>query len=122
LQIDREEKIFLTYKGAKEKDRFKKRREIEIEIKDADSTEKLFSALAYEKVLVLEKRRRIWRLGRCEVALDELPLLGSFVEIEGPNEKKIADMQKNLRLSHLPHITESYASLMAEKLRRQSLG
>ena len=110
-----EEKVFLTYKGAKEKDEFKKRQEIEIEIKGADSVEKLLSALAYEKVLVFEKRRRIYRLGGCVVALDELPLLGSFLEIEGPDDKKIADVQKNLGLTDLPHITESYASLVAKK-------
>ena len=110
-----EEKMFLTYKGAKEKNEFKKRQEIEIEIKGADSVEKLLSALAYEKVLVFEKRRRIYRLGGCVVALDELPLLGSFLEIEGPDDKKIADVQKNLGLTDLPHITESYASLVAKK-------
>ncbi len=117
--VDDEEKVFLTYKGAREKDEFKKRQEIEIEIKDADSVEKLLSALAYEKVLVLEKRRRIWRLGGCKVALDELPLLGSFVEIEGPDDKKIADVQRNLGLADLPHITESYASLVAKKTNSQ---
>jgi len=110
-----EEKVFLTYKGAREKDEFKKRREIEIEVGDADSAEKLLSALAYEKVLVFEKRRRIWRLGGCKVALDELPLLGSFVEIEGPDDKKIADVQRNLGLADLPHIGKSYASLVAKK-------
>ena len=110
-----EEKVFLTYKGAREKDEFKKRREIEIEVGDADSAEKLLSALAYEKVLVFEKRRRIWRLGDCKIALDELPLLGSFVEIEGPDSRKITDVQKDLGLADLPHITESYASLVAKK-------
>jgi len=121
-QADQTEKIFMTYKGAREKDPFKKRLEIEIEIKDADSARKLFSELGYESALVVEKKRRIWRLCQCEVALDELPLLGSFVEIEGPEEEKIAEVQKNLGLAHLPHITESYASLMAEKLRQQNSG
>ena len=110
-----EEKVFLTYKGAKEKDEFKKRQEIEIEIKGADSAEKLLSALGYEKISVFEKRRRIWRLSECSVALDELPLLGSFVEIEGPDDKKIADVQMELGLADLPHIPESYASLVAKK-------
>ena len=40
-------RFFLTYKGAKEKSNFKKRREIELEITDADSMEKLLSALGY---------------------------------------------------------------------------
>ena len=115
LLVGKSERFFLTYKGAKEKDEFKKRQEIEIEIKGADSVEKLLSALAYEKVLVFEKRRRIWRLGDCKVALDELPLLGNFVEIEGPDDKKIAAIQRNLGLADLPHIGKSYASLVAKK-------
>ena len=112
----KKEKSFLTYKGPKQKDDFKKRQEIEIEIGDADSAEELLSALGYEKALVFEKKRRIWQLNDCVVSLDELPLLGSFVEIEGPDGDSIADVQENLGLSDLPHIVESYALLMEEKL------
>jgi len=117
-ESDKDEKVFLTYKGAKEKNEFKKRQEIEIEIEigDLESAERMLSALNYEKVLVFEKKRGIWRLGECKIALDELPLLGSFVEIEGPNGDKIADVQKSLGLADLPHIGQSYASLMEEKL------
>ena len=120
LQADQTEKIFLTYKGAREKDNFKKRQEIEVEVKGVDSAEKLLSALGYEKALVFEKRRRIWRLSRCEIALDELSLLGSFVEIEGPDDGRIADVQRSLGLAGLPHIPKSYATLVAEKLHQQN--
>jgi len=116
--VGKSEKFFLTYKGAREKDEFKKRQEIEIEVGDADSAQKLLSALGYEKVLVFEKKRRIWRLGECEVSLDELPLLGGFVEIEGPDGESIADARRNLGLANVPHIGESYAFLMDEKLRQ----
>jgi adenylate cyclase class 2 len=109
------ESFFLTYKGAKEKSNFKKRQEIETEIKDVDSARKLLSALGYEKVLVVEKRRRLWRLGDCEIALDRLPLLGDFVEIEGPDDENIAEAQRSLGLADVPHIEESYASLVAKK-------
>lgn len=111
---DNKEKVLLTYKGAKEKDNFKKRKELEIEVKDLDSAGKLLSALGYEQALVVEKKRRIWQLGNCRVCLDELPLLGSFVEIEGPDGRKIADVQSSLGLANLPHIPESYAKLISE--------
>ena len=114
----RQEKIFLTYKGPKEKNRFKRRKEFELEVKDAGSAQQLLSALGYEKKMSIEKKRRLWRLGECEVALDELPLLGCFVEIEGPDERTIADVQKTLGLSLLPHIQKSYAALMRKKLRQ----
>ena len=109
------ERFFLTYKGAKEKSDFKKRQEIEIEIIEAQSTQKLLSALGYEKVLVVKKKRRLWQLGRCAVALDQLPLLGDFVEIEGPNNEEIANVQQSLGLAGSPHIEKSYAQLTKEE-------
>ena len=111
------ERFFLTYKGPKEKSRFKRRQEIEIEVNDADSAQKLLSALGYEKVLIVEKKRQVWRLGECEIDLDRLPLLGDFVEIEGPSDEKIADTQSSLGLSHLPHIRKTYSALIRQKMR-----
>jgi adenylate cyclase class 2 len=116
LLVGKSERFFLTYKGAKEKGKFKKRQEIEIEVGDAAEARRLLSVLGYEKALVFEKKRRIWQLDDCEIALDELPLLGFFLEIEGPDGEKIADVQKKLGLENLPHISESYATLMEQKL------
>ena len=109
------EKVFLTYKGAREKGQFKTRREIEVEVGDADLTMQLLSELGYETAIVVEKKRQAWKLADCEIALDELDRLGCFVEIEGPSEQKIADVQKDLGLADLQHIRESYASLIAKK-------
>jgi len=64
---------------------------------------------------LLKKNVAFGSLVDCEVALDQLPLIGDFVEIEGPDEAKIATVQKSLGLTDLPHITESYASLVAKK-------
>jgi adenylate cyclase class 2 len=111
-------RFFLTYKGAKEKSDFKKRQEIEIETNSAVITQRLLLALGYEKVLVVQKTRRLWRLGHCDVALDHLPQLGDFVEIEGHDDKTIADVQKRLGLAQLPSIAKSYAQMIKEKLNR----
>ncbi len=107
---------FLTFKGPRQKSELKKRQETNIEITDADSARKLLAALGYEHVLTVEKKRRLWHLGRCDVCLDELPGLGSFVEIEGAGESEIANIQKKLGLESLPHIPQSYASLLSAKL------
>jgi adenylate cyclase class 2 len=113
--INSETRFFLTYKGAKEKSNYKKRQEIEIEVSDADSTEKLLSALGYERKLSVDKKRSLWKFGGCEVALDRLQILGDFVEIEGPDDEKISWVQKSLGLESLPHIPKSYASMIVEK-------
>ena len=111
-KVGKSEKCFLAYKGAKENSNLKKRREIESEINDADTIQKILLALGYEQVLVVEKKRSLWQFGNCEVALDQLPILGDFVEIEGPDEEQIAKVQKSLGLTDLPHISKSYASLL----------
>jgi|WetSurMetagenome_2_1015567.scaffolds.fasta_scaffold873552_1 adenylate cyclase, class 2 len=119
-QISDNIKYLLGYKGAKEKSNFKKRQEIEVEIKNAEALKQLLSAIGYESKLCVEKKRRLWRLGGCEVALDELSVIGSFVEIEGPGDKEIADVQNKLGLSEIPHIKESYACLVTGKLQQNN--
>lgn len=113
----RHEKIFLTYKGPKEKTDLKKRQEIELELGNSDVAGKLLQALGYRDALTIEKTRSLWRLDDCLIALDQLPSLGNFVEIEGPNEEKIKSVQESLGLQHFSHIPESYASLMLNKKR-----
>ncbi|MHC4573710.1 MAG: class IV adenylate cyclase [Planctomycetota bacterium] len=115
-QVGDSVKNTLAYKGPKEKHDLKKRVEIEIEVGNIDAGKKLLTALGYHEVLTVEKKRRLWRLGDCEISLDELPLLGSFVEIEGPDGERIAGAQKDLGLSKLPHLPQSYAALIADKL------
>jgi adenylate cyclase class 2 len=110
------ESIILTYKGPRQDARFKSRQEIEIEVSDFEVAAQLLTALGYEKALVFEKRRQVWRLADCEVCFDELPLLGSFVEIEAPGESQIGDVLEKMELVHLGHVNESYAQLMREKL------
>jgi adenylate cyclase class 2 len=114
--VNGSERFLLTYKGAKQKSDFKKRQEIETEVGDTSSIEKLLLELGYEKTLTFEKKRRIWRFRECSIALDQLPLLGCFVEIEGPNAERIAELQQSLELAHLSHIRQSYALLIEQKL------
>lgn len=115
-QLDGDNKrCFLTYKGAKEEGDFKKRQEIEVEISSAEMAQRLLLALGYQEVLVVEKKRGLWRFSHCDVALDQVSQLGSFVEIEGPDDKTITDVQKRLELAHLPSIAKSYAQMIKEK-------
>ncbi len=116
------ERLILAYKGPKEQDDCKKRIEIEIEVSDADGTESLLGAIGYIRALAFNKRRRLWQLHGCEVALDELPLLGVFVEIEGPDSKTIARVQAMLQLETSPHIMDSYACLIDRRLSQLGLG
>jgi adenylate cyclase class 2 len=116
------EQLVLAYKGPKQQDDYKKRQETELEVNDAEAVELLFDGLGYRKALAFNKRRRLWNLGGCEVALDELPLLGPFVEIEGPDSQIIGRVQAMLDLSNVPHTPDSYACLIERELSRRGQG
>jgi adenylate cyclase, class 2 len=109
---DEKEKIILAYKGPRESGKFKRRQEVQFGVDNSEQAIALLSSLGYAEALVIQKRRKLWYLEGCEVALDELPQLGTFVEIEGPSEEKIADVQSLLGLADRLHIKESYAVLM----------
>jgi adenylate cyclase class 2 len=113
--IDGKESAYITFKGAREKTKYKSRPEYETGISDPNAAEKIFEGLGYEKRLTVEKQRSLWQLDGCEVCLDELPELGCFVEVEGPDEETISSVLAKLNLQNQPHISRGYASMTAQK-------
>jgi len=80
----------LTYKGPRESGPAKRRLEIELAVSDPQAAAELLEQLGLQQILRLQKRRQRYRLNDCRVELDELPVLGKFVEIEGPDLPAIA--------------------------------
>ncbi len=104
----------LTYKGPREAgSRMKSRREIQTEIADARSLAEILQAAGMKPFMTIEKRRASYTLGRCLVELDELPILGCFVEIEGAGERAINAVRRQLALDDAP-ITKTYLNLAIE--------
>jgi adenylate cyclase class 2 len=110
------EQFILTFKGPQQKSAFKSRLEIEVVVADFEAMRNILEQLGYKEHLRVEKDRHPWRLDHCEVCLDDVPPLGQFVEIEGPNENTIAEVLKKLDLNPKDHIPESYARMMTRKL------
>jgi adenylate cyclase class 2 len=107
--------IFLTYKGPNGKSAFKSRREIQVQVDDFDAIKNILLALGFIKNLSVNKVRHIWKLGKCEICLDKVRYLGTFVEVEGPNENAIAAILDKLGLDKTKHIPSGYARMTAEK-------
>lgn len=109
---------WLTYKGPREGgSRHKVREEIETTVGDVDAVAEVLRACGLREVMTIQKRRRRWDCNGCEVSLDELPLLGTFVEIESESTERIEQVRKLLSLDGEP-ITESYFQLLSEQCPR----
>jgi adenylate cyclase, class 2 len=109
----------ITFKGPRESGEVSRREEIEFEIGDFDDAAALLGKLGYERRLGFEKRRETWMLDGCLVELDELPYLGTFVEIEGDSDSKVLRTLKKLGLSHEEPVVRGYISMIDKLVREQ---
>lgn len=118
------ERVTLTHKGPPAHGALHSRDEHEMQLSGEDAAARAIAWLAsmgYQRFLSFEKHRRAWRLNECEVAIDRLPHLGVFVEIECvasedlPDEAKEAAVlatRDGLALSEAPRVHQSYPALM----------
>jgi predicted adenylyl cyclase CyaB len=104
----------LTYKGPREAGPMKRREEIELHTEDTAEAKVMLERLGFTTVLQYEKRREIWQCGGCEVVLDEVPHLGCFLEIEGPDEAAIEQVRDDLGWTQLIVEPRSYVALVLE--------
>jgi len=111
------ERCRLTFKGPASEEEVRSREELEVEISDGDVIQVLLEKLGFEQKLSFEKRRETWHFGETEVVLDELPLLGSFVEVEGPSKQVIGEALLALGLENEQRVRRGYAPMMGEKLK-----
>jgi len=108
------QRVTLAYKGPRREGPLKRRLEVETTVGSAEAILAILEAVGLSETFRYEKRRTMWHVGECEVALDELPHLGWFVEVEGPTEEAV--------LAHLadlggePLIRRTYIELLAEHL------
>jgi adenylate cyclase class 2 len=110
----------MTFKGPVQGGPIKSREELEIEVNDAEEAARLLGGLGFVVILDYEKRRESWRMGDCQVELDEPPHVGLFVEIEGPRDG-IRQTQERLGLGDVPHTPESYVQMLLSFSERNGL-
>jgi adenylate cyclase, class 2 len=109
----------LTYKGPREFDPrfiaggFKAREELETVVGQPDELEQLLERLGFQLTIVFEKSRETWHCGACVVTVDELPQLGWFCEIEGPDADTIEGLAQQLALQPDQQVSETYVELTA---------
>jgi adenylate cyclase, class 2 len=114
-------RCLVTMKGPLQAGQFKSREEIQFSADDPEAVRKIFQNLGYRSTLSFQKRRETWLFGGCEVALDEMPYLGTYVEIEGKGEASISAARASLGLSDLPSISTGYISLLSRYLEEHGI-
>lgn len=107
----------LTFKGpARRGGRAKVRTERQTHVGDPAVVAEILAACGLGEMVTIVKRRCSYRLGRCRVELDRLPILGCFVEIEGPSAKAIHAAAGRLDLRGEP-IKTHYVNLLKNRCR-----
>ena len=114
-------RCLITMKGPLQAGEFKTREEIQFSADDAGAVRKIFENLGYQLTLAFEKRREAWLFAECEVELDEMPYLGTYIEIEGKSEQTIAAARQALGLADLPLISTGYISLLSRYLEEHQI-
>ena len=107
-----EERHIITWKGPPHPGPLKSREELELEVDGADAAVRLLEKLGYLRSLSFEKRRESWEFEGCKIELDEVPHLGRFVEVEGPDERTVLSVREHLNLSDRPIVKGSYITLL----------
>lgn len=102
----------ITHKGPRTMGQLKSRLESELDVDNARDAAVLLGALGYQHVLSFEKRRIRYVLDGCNVELDELPIIGRFVEIEGSSEDAVIAARAKLGLADEPIIRSSYIAML----------
>lgn len=101
----------LTFKGAATGGALRQREEIETGLDDAEAAAAILARLGFCEAVLYEKRRETWRLAGCEIAIDELPRLGWFAEIEAGEAAAVEPMRRRLQLERHQAAGETYVHM-----------
>src|SRR5581483_639011 len=106
----------ITFKGPLRPGDLKSREEREVSVEDASDAAALLDALGYKQIVSFQKKRRSWKLEGCKIELDEVPYLGTYVEVEGPDSTCVMKVRESLGLSNEPMIKTGYVSMLVKYL------
>ena len=111
----------ITFKGPRIHGQLKSRDETELVVQSDRDAINLLQCLGFSRIRSFEKRRESWSFMECSIELDELPHLGSFVEIEGPSDEVVLNVRKLLDLGNEPIVRASYIALLTTFLQEKGM-
>jgi predicted adenylyl cyclase CyaB len=120
LRVIDHSRFFLALKGPRlfSESNASERIELEFQYPDEGSIRKQLSDKGFEVSAVYEKARKEWRLkDRC-IAIDYLPLLGPFIEIEADSNERLTETMIELSVPLADAIKLNYSELLREEMLR----
>ena len=104
----------LTFKGPRQQGTTAKiREELESACSPAGSIDAILDAMGMVELITVRKQRQAFALDGCDVLLDTIDGLGTFVEVEGPTLESVQAVCEKLALAGDP-IRTGYAQLLAD--------
>jgi len=112
----------LTYKGPRRKSHLKVREEHQVSVPDSEAMADVLGGLGYRRTFCYDKRRRIWRLAGSEVTLDEIPVIGTFCEVEAADEASVDRLLDALGFAGARRLTDSYLGMLVREFGGRAAG
>jgi predicted adenylyl cyclase CyaB len=92
-----------------------RRIELEFEAPDQDRLQAQLDRQGLIRTALIEKQRREFAIELCSVAIDTVPFIGSFIEIEGPSDDDVTAVKSILGLSAAEPVSENYTELLEKE-------
>jgi adenylate cyclase class 2 len=106
----------LTHKSKGTARRHKSRQELETEVADGPSLDRILRAVGFTPSFRYEKFRSVWTDGKGQVVIDETPI-GTVAEVEG-QPRWIDQTARRLGIPSSSYITLSYGAMFEEWRKR----
>lgn len=107
-------RVFLT-------DAIHDRIELEFTAADRDEVARTIDRYGLRPTAITEKRRWKFQSDDFKVLIDQLPFIGSFLEIEAPSVEKINQLVSLLGLPQSAAVNKNYSELLEDKLKEIGL-
>jgi predicted adenylyl cyclase CyaB len=116
-------RVWVAMKGPRMfgSDNVHSRIELEFEAANGPEVRSQLDRQGLTATAIVEKWRLQYRLGQCAIAIDTVPFIGSFAEVEGISREGVWDVVALFRLDPLNSVKENYSELAEAELRRLGL-
>jgi predicted adenylyl cyclase CyaB len=92
--------------------------EWETEVANPETVKEILEQLKFSLDVIVKKHRKVYTLDNCEIVLDNVDDLGSFIEIECSKESEVCELGEKLNVagSVVPEEEGGYPDILRTKL------